>query len=201
MPDKLHSLLKEIQGLEQSVEAEIHRLQKGAAFHVHDGKVSFNKEMLRIHRTFKKGIGKYLSESNFLFILSSPVIYAMLVPAVILDIFCLFYQAICFPIYGIPKVSRKQYIRLDRHKLAYLNGIEKLNCDFCAYFNGSLAFAREVASRTEQYWCPIRHALAVKGFHPRYNRFVEFGDAAAYKSKLELLRREVMHEKEHTKKS
>lgn len=69
MPDKLHSLLKEIQGLEQSVEAEIHRLQKGAAFHVHDGKVSFNKEMLRIHRTFKKGIGKYLSESNFLFIL------------------------------------------------------------------------------------------------------------------------------------
>jgi hypothetical protein len=46
-------------------------------------------------------------------------------------------------------------ISFDRRKLAYLNAIEKLNCD---YANGILTYAREIASRTEQFWCPIKHA-------------------------------------------
>jgi len=196
MSDKLQHLLKEIHSLEKAVEEELHRAQKKVTFNVREGRIFFPKELLKLHRSLRKGIIKYLYESNFLFILSAPVIYAMIVPALVLDCFCRVYQAICFPIYRIPKVNREDYIRLDRHKLAYLNGIEKLNCDFCAYFNGSISFAREIASRTEQYWCPIRHALAIKGVHSRYNRFIEYGDADSFRAKLEQLRRELQEEKD-----
>jgi hypothetical protein len=47
---------------------------------------------------------------------------------------------------------------------------------------------REVAGRTEQYWCPIRHARRIRGAHPRYSEFVEYGDAEGYKRKLIPLR-------------
>jgi hypothetical protein len=34
-----------------------------------------------------------------------------------------------------------------------------------AYANGVFAYVREVGSRTEQYWCPIKHARRVLGVH------------------------------------
>ncbi len=81
------------------------------------------------------------------------------------------YQALCFPLYDIPKVRRSEYMLLDRHRLAYLNFLEKLNCEYCAYGNGVLAYVTEVAARTEQYWCPIKHALRMKSMHSRYRFF------------------------------
>jgi hypothetical protein len=53
----------------------------------------------------------------------------------------------------------------DRYHLAYLNVLEKLNC---AYANGLIAYVREIAGRTEQYWCPIKHARRVIGAHSHY---------------------------------
>jgi hypothetical protein len=43
---------------------------------------------------------------------------------------------------------------------------------------------REVASRTEVYWCPTKHARRVLGPHPHYQDFADFGDAEAYSEKL-----------------
>jgi hypothetical protein len=94
------------------------------------------------------------------------------------------YQAICFPVYKIPKVRRRDYLVFDRHHLAYLNTIEKINCAYCSYANGAIAFMREVASRTEIYWCPIKHARRVLGPHPHYQGFADFGDAAGFREKL-----------------
>ena len=195
MSEKLKNLIEEIEKLEKTLEEELHHVKDDAILSIKDGKISFTKDILKIHLSLRKQILKTIFESNFLFVLSSPIIYSMVIPAFVLDVFCCFFQAICFPIYHIPKVSRKDFIRMDRHKLAYLNGIEKFNCDFCAYFNGTLAFAREIGSRTEQYWCPIRHALATKGTHARYHRFLEFGDAEAYHAKLLQLRNNLKTEK------
>jgi hypothetical protein len=100
------------------------------------------------------------------------------------------YQAVCFPVYGIPQVRRRDYLVFDRGQLAYLNAIEKLNCAYCSYANGLLALVREVAARTEEYWCPIKHARRVLGVHARYGSFVDFGDAEAYRHELERLRTE-----------
>jgi hypothetical protein len=95
-----------------------------------------------------------------------------------------------FPVYGIPRVRRRDYLAFDRGQLAYLNAVEKLNCEYCAYANGILAHVREVASRTEEYWCPIKHARRVLGVHSRYGSFVDFGDGDAYRHDLERLRTE-----------
>ena len=43
------------------------------------------------------------------------------------------------------------YLAFDRHRLTYLNFAEKLNCEYCAYANGILAYFTEIAARTEQY--------------------------------------------------
>jgi hypothetical protein len=92
------------------------------------------------------------------------------------------YQAICFPIYKIPQVRRRDYLVFDRHHLAYLNLLEKINCAYCSYCNNAIAFIREVAARTEIYWCPIKHARRVLGAHPHYQGFADFGDAEAFRA-------------------
>ena len=111
-------------------------------------------------------------------------------PIVLLDIAATIYQFICFPAYGIPKVRRRDYVVMDRRKLAYLNGIERFNCVYCEYVNGLIAYAQEIAGRTEQYWCPIKHAMRLKTMHSRYQRFLEYGDAAEYRRRVEQVRRD-----------
>ena len=81
-------------------------------------------------------------------------------------------------------MRRRDYLVFDRHHLAYLNILEKINCAYCSYCNGAIAFVREVAARTEVYWCPIKHARRVLGPHPHYQGFADFGDAEAYREKL-----------------
>jgi hypothetical protein len=116
----------------------------------------------------------------------------LIVPVALLDLSVMIYQAICFPVYKIPKVHRRDYLVFDRHHLAYLNILEKINCAYCSYANGAIAFAREVASRTEVYWCPIKHARRVLGPHPHYQGFADFGDAEAYRERLTQMKDGVM---------
>jgi len=104
----------------------------------------------------------------------------MVLPIALLDLSLSAYQALCFPLYRISKVDRSAFIAVDRHCLAYLNAVEKLNCAFCGYANGVLAYAREVAARSEQYWCPIKHARRTLGTHARYANFLDYGDPTGF---------------------
>lgn len=108
-------------------------------------------------------------------VLSAPVIYAMIVPLAFIDLCFTLYQSICFPAYGVPRVDRHAYVVIDHHHLQYLDWFEKLNCVYCGYANGVIAYVREIAARTEQYWCPIKHARVVLGSHARYAAFMEYG--------------------------
>jgi hypothetical protein len=119
----------------------------------------------------------------------------MIIPLVITDIFITFYQLTCFPIYGIKKVRRADYIIYDRQQLQYLNFIEKFHCTYCAYGTGMIAYISEIVARTEQYFCPIKHARKVLGAHSRYSRFIEYGDADNYQERLEQYRRALNEEK------
>ena len=121
-------------------------------------------------------------------VLTAPVIYSLIVPMVIVDLWVSAYQAICFRAYRIPRVKRSDYIAFDRRRLNYLNVIQALNCDFCAYANGVVAYVREVSSRTEQYWCPIKHAVKISDPHRRYFEFLEYGDAQGYRARLDQFR-------------
>lgn len=92
---------------------------------------------------------------------------------------------------GIAKADQARYVLLDWGGLRYLNWIERLNCNYCGYANGLIAYAREIAARTEQYFCPIKHARRCSGAHSRYHEFLDFGDARAYKRELTKLRAEL----------
>ena len=132
------------------------------------------------HRHHRTTLWRYVTNGSLATLLTSPVIYSTLIPFILVDGWVTVYQAICFRAWDIRRVRRRDYIVVDRHRLAYLNALEKLNCLFCGYANGVIAYAREVASRTEQYWCPIRHGRRVREPHPRYRAFVPFGDPVGY---------------------
>ncbi|MEW6133157.1 MAG: hypothetical protein AB1591_08340 [Pseudomonadota bacterium] len=95
---------------------------------------------------------------------------------------------LCFPLYRIEKVRRRDYMAFDRGQLAYLNAIEKLHCTYCSYANGLAAYMRENIARTEQYWCPIRHARRLLRTHSHYGEFTDYCDAVAYRSEMPRLR-------------
>jgi len=147
-------------------------------------------EFLRQQRRYKTGLFRFLLRSRLLVVLTAPVIYAGWIPFILMDLFVTVYQGICFPIYRIPKVRRSDYLVFDREDLPYLNLIEKFNCFYCSYGNGVAAYAREVAARTEQYWCPIKHARRLKAAHDRYPKFFDYGDAEAYQQGLRRLRKQ-----------
>jgi hypothetical protein len=112
----------------------------------------------------------------------------MAIPLVLLDACVSFYQATCFPIYKIAKVRRDDYIVIDRQHLEYLNFFEKFHCTYCAYATGLMAYITEIIARTEQYFCPIKHARKMLGTHARYASFLEYGDAEDYAARLEKYR-------------
>ena len=131
-------------------------------------------------RHFKTSSWKHLRKTRLMVIASSPLIYACVLPFLLLDAGVAVYQLVCFPIYGIPKVHRKDYVFFDRGRLAYLNTIEKVGCIYCSYANGLLGLVTEIAARTEQHFCPIKHAHALRRAHSRYASFLPYGDAQAY---------------------
>ena len=120
--------------------------------------------------------------------LTAPVIYSLILPFAVLDLWVTLYQAICFSAYRIPKVRRRDYIRIDRYHLRYLNRLQKLNCIYCGYVNGLIAFTAEVAGRTEAFWCPIKHEAKAQASHRFYGEFVDYGDGSDFETKLEIAR-------------
>jgi hypothetical protein len=188
MTGSLDALMEKLRAVESEIEAELTRRREALRFNFENRKVTFEKEVLRAHHKLKTSAARYFFTANPLMILTAPVIYSLIVPILVLDVFVMVYQAICFPVYKIPKVRRRDYLVFDRHHLAYLNIIEKINCAYCSYFNGTVAFIREVAARTEVYWCPIKHARRVLGPHPHYQGFADFGDADAYRDLIGKMR-------------
>jgi hypothetical protein len=89
--------------------------------------------------------------------LSTPFIWAVLIPTLLLHIFIYIYQAVSFRLYGIERVRLRDYINFDRQKLAYLSTFDKVNCAYCSYMNGFFMYASEIGHRTEYYWCGIKH--------------------------------------------
>lgn len=187
MPDA-PEILHRIRALEQQLERELGEKRREWHYRLEANRVRFERAARQRHRRLKTGIPRFLRDASLGNLLTAPVIYSVVVPLALLDLWFTLYQWICFPIYGIPRVPRSRYIVIDRHQLGYLNGVEKLNCLYCGYANGLLAYAREIAGRTEQYWCPIKHARRVRAPHARYHVFVEYGDADGYHRELPRLR-------------
>ncbi|MBL8479461.1 MAG: hypothetical protein JNK59_09135 [Sterolibacteriaceae bacterium] len=184
MPPTIDELLARIRALQDELEDEYRKAREEFG----QKRTQLADEFLRQQRRYRVGLLRFVGQARPLVALTAPLIYAGWIPFLLLDLFVSVYQAVCFPIYRIPKVRRADYLVFDRADLPYLNLVEKFNCFYCSYGNGIAAYTREVAARTEQYWCPIKHARRVEAAHGRYPRFFDYGDAEAFRQGLERLR-------------
>lgn len=183
MPEEsLDQLIDRLRSVEAEIEAAFARRDAAraaeAGFTIENGKPCFKADALRRQKAHRKTVG--LARTPWPTLLTMPLIYGMALPLAILDLSVSLYQLGCFTAWGIARVRRSEYVVIDRHRLGYLNPVQKLNCVFCGYGNGVIAYAREITARTEQYWCPIKHALKVKGSHERYRTYQAYGDAEGY---------------------
>lgn len=90
------------------------------------------------------------------------------------------YHRICFPLYGLEYIPRCRYIKIDRHRLKYLNLWERFNCLYCGYANGLLHYISMIAAETERYWCSIKHEKKYGFKQPaHHSKFLPFDDKKA----------------------
>ena len=184
----IDALLDDIRDLQEQMEVVFDDAHRRFRYTLEGKRVRFSREVQEFQRRFRVSSLRYILSARLTSLLTAPVIYSMVVPLLLTDLSFTLYQHICFRAYGIARVRRRDYLVNDRHKLAYLNAIEKMNCTYCGYANGVIAYVREIFSRTEQYWCPIRHARRLQGTHERYPHFFDYGDAKAYQTGLEEMR-------------
>lgn len=188
MNERVSQLLAQMAALEAELVTAIHEQQSRMFFQIKGKRVEFEGSVKAAHRKLKMNFFWWLVSFRPQNLITGPIIYGMVVPLVIMDLCVSFYQWSCFPIYGITKVRRSDYLVFDRHQLHYLNFIEKFHCAYCEYGNGLVAYMREILARTEAYFCPIKHAKKVMGTHARYNQFLDYGDAINYEARLEAIR-------------
>lgn len=190
--DRVKSIVERMRAAELELEAEMEKTRAEVFAAFEEKWAGSRDELFKRQRELRVSLWNYVRGARLGVMVTAPFIYAVIFPALLLDLFVTVYQGLCFPAYGIPKVRRADYIVFDRRNLAYLNILEKLNCGYCSYVNGLFAYVREIGARTEKYWCPIKHVRKLIAPHAHYADFVEYGDAEAYHAQLENLRRELM---------
>ena len=185
LENKIDEIKEKIKILEDELLDEFKKKEEEFFYKIENEKIKFEQRVIKEGKSQLISSLKYLSSFPITVILTIPFIWMMIIPIFVTDILVTIYQIVCFPIYKIPKVRRKDYVIMDRHNLFYLDKVERINCWYCEYFNGVVAYVREIAGRTEQFWCPIKHSKSIKGKHSRYDNFFDFGDYKKYREEVE----------------
>jgi hypothetical protein len=180
----LSDTLERIIQLERELEQEFKKKNHEIIQSYQQQKVRLATSIRKQQEKYKVNLAKYVFGPRLLSVLVTPIIYSMLVPIAFYDLSLFIYQHITFRVYRIPVVKREDYFVIDRHHLGYLNILEKVNCVYCGYGNAVATYGKEIIARTEQYWCPIKHASRVKDPHTRYFNYFEYGDAEGYRDNL-----------------
>ncbi len=191
MHDEIRRILGDIRALEEELREKLHAQEQQLEFRIRGKRIEFAEEIRAAHRRARVGLFRWIASADLRNVASAPFIFALIIPFALLDAFLCIYHAVCFRLYRLPPVRRADYVVIDRHHLHYLNIMQKLNCVYCGYVNGLIAWARELASVTEQYWCPIKHARKVRGSHARYAQFLDYGNAEAVDVRVVDLREEL----------
>ena len=188
MNPKIRQLLDQMTVLEKELQEIIAQQEGQLRYKIEDRRIVFEQAIRDAHHKVRLGVFHWFLTVRPQNYFTMPIIYGAAIPLVLFDLSVSFYQLVCFPVYRIAKVKRADYIVYDHHLLAYLNIIEKAHCLYCSYAVGLLAYTSEIIARTEQYFCPIKHARKVAAAHSRYDKFLRYGDEADFHVKLEEFR-------------
>ncbi|MFM2396874.1 MAG: hypothetical protein RLZZ144_124 [Pseudomonadota bacterium] len=195
MNQRIQRIVEQIAELRSELSTLIDERESRLRYRLEGKRVVFEQTLLETHQRVKIGVFRWFRTVRPQNYLTMPLIYGAMVPLLFFDICISLYQAISFPIYRIAKVKRADYIIFDHQHLAYLNIIEKSHCLYCSYAVGMVAYAQEIIARTEQYFCPIKHARHVTNAHSRYESFLNYGEGEHFQDKLETFRDDLGKEK------
>jgi hypothetical protein len=188
MNDKITEMMEEIEAMKLKLGEEIAQQERNISYEIENGYVRFEKEVFAKQKENMENLLAWFGEIPFSHLLTSPLVYGMLIPAIVLDIMLFFYQVVVSRVFKIKFDKRSDYIVFDRQYLGYLNLIEKFNCLYCSYFNGLMQYASSIAGRTELFFCPIKHAKKIAYKHEYYDAYLIYGDGDEYQKKLKNLR-------------
>lgn len=189
MNSRINEILSNIKAMEVELEDELKKAGQTVNFYISGEKIHIDQEIKKQHRKFKINLLAYALFPRPRHVLVAPFTYALFPALVLLDLLASLYHAVCFPLLEIPKVKRSDYFAYDRQHLAYLNLLEMVNCIYCSYGNGLISYIKEIFGRTEQYWCPIKHARRVRDTHSHYKNFIAYADPKAFRRDLEKVRK------------
>jgi len=191
MNGRIKEMIEEIETMKKKLGEEIDKEEKYANYEISNGHIKFEKEIFKRQKENMMHLWDWFGEIPLVQLFSAPVVYVMIVPAVLLDMMLFVYRNVVSRVFKIEFGKRSDYIVYDRQYLGYLNVVEKLNCLYCAYFNGLMQYASSIAARTEFYFCPIKHAKKIAYKHEYYDTFLTYGDDDAYQKKLKELRKDL----------
>jgi len=201
MKDRIRQIIEQITALEVELNAAMQEHGERLRYRIKGKRVVFEKSVRDAQRRVKLSVLRWIVTEHPQNFITMPIIYGMAAPMLVLDLFLFFYQWTCFSVYGIHKVKRADYFVLDHRHLAYLNFFEKGHCMYCSYAVGLMAYATEIIARTEQYFCPIKHAGKILSAHTRYAHFLAYGEEENYHEKLEAFRKQLGEEPVSTDKT
>jgi hypothetical protein len=195
MNGKVRQIIDQMTSLEDELNAILEEQQSHLRYKFEGERIVFEQALRETHQRIKVGVFRWFLTVRPLNYLTMPIIYGAAIPLMLFDLSVSLYQLLCFPFYGIQKAKRGDYIVFDHQHLAYLNMIEKGHCLYCSYAVGMVAYAQEIIARTEQYFCPIKHARKVNHAHSRYECFLDYGDGQESHTRLEEFRTSLAEEK------
>jgi hypothetical protein len=96
MKQNAETLVAKIKSLETELEAELAIRRANLQYRLEGGRALFDREILRAHRKLRVGFIRYVLHAGIMHIVTEPVIYSLIIPFVLLDLFVTVYQVICF---------------------------------------------------------------------------------------------------------
>ena len=113
----MKALQAKLHALQEEWAQELHRLREERGYHLEGKKIRVEAATRKLHRVYRQRVLRYLWDARVSAVVTGPLIWGALFPALLLDFYVTLYQFVCFPAYGIPKVRRSDFMPMDRRHL------------------------------------------------------------------------------------
>lgn len=96
MPHIQEALSQRIRSLQSELQAVTDDQGRAFRYRWVNGKAIFEREVLALHRSLRRGLIAYLLDSRILAIVSAPIIYLGVIPFTLLDVFLALFKPSAF---------------------------------------------------------------------------------------------------------
>ncbi|MEO7399959.1 MAG: hypothetical protein ABIV07_04210 [Polaromonas sp.] len=103
MNERISQILAQMAALENDLRSAVQDQESKMFFQIRGKRVEFESSVKAAHRKLKTNFFRWLVTNRPQNLITGPIIYAMIIPLMMLDLCVSFYQWSCFPIYGVTR--------------------------------------------------------------------------------------------------